>query len=147
MYMICQDSQVAKDIGLLVLRIGLGLIFMRHGIGKLLAGPELWASLGSAMSNFGIHFAYTLWGFLAACAEGLGGLLLILGLATRVAAFFIACVMIVACMMHYAKGDAWTELSHPLSLLVVFIALIIMGPGIYSLDAKCKEKGLYAKNL
>lgn len=132
--MIFQDNRRAKNLGLLFLRIGIGLIFMRHGILKLLAGTHMWSSLGSNMSNFGIHGAYAFWGFAAACSEGLGGLCLILGFATRIAASLMAFVMIVACVMHYTQGDSWAILSHPLSLLIVFISLIIMGAGTYSLD-------------
>jgi len=132
-----RDSEQGKNFGLLVLRVGIGLIFMRHGIPKMLAGSEAWNWLGSNMAHFGITFAYTFWGFAAACAEGLGGLCLVLGFATRIAASFMSFVMLVACVMHYTQGDAWGTVSHPLSLLVVFVALIFMGSGKYSLDAYC----------
>ena len=132
---IFHDSQKAKNVGLLILRCGIGLIFVRHGVGKLLAGLEMWHWLGSSMSHLGIHFAHTFWGFAAACAEALGGLSLIAGFGTRISAGVMGFVMFVAFVMHYTKGDAWTTLSHPLSLFVVFIALVVMGSGRYSLDA------------
>ena len=132
---ICYDSEQAKNLGLLFLRIGIGLIFMRHGIQKLFGGLETWQWLGSQMGNFGIHFAHTFWGFAAGCTESFGGLCLILGLGTRIAASFMSFIMFVALTMHLTKGDAWGTLAHPLSLLVVFVALFIMGAGAYSLDA------------
>lgn len=136
---ICYDSEQAKNLGLLFLRVGIGLIFMRHGIPKLFAGLETWQWLGSQMSNLGIHFAHPFWGFAVGCAESFGGLCLILGLGTRIATSFMAFVMFVALVMHLTKGDAWAMLAHPLSLLVVFVALIIMGAGSYSFDARCAK--------
>ena len=61
------------DLGLLIARlgIGLGLLFF-HGWGKLMGGPERWAGVGGAMSNFGIDFGHTFFGFLASFAESIG---------------------------------------------------------------------------
>lgn len=132
---ITSQSQELKEIGLLVLRCGIGLIFFKHGLSKITAGPQLWLSLGQAMSNFGISFAPAFWGALAAFSEFLGSIALILGLGTRIAAFFMASVMIVAFIMHFTNKDPWTAISHPTSLFVVFVSLIIMGSGTYSLDA------------
>ena len=67
------------DSGMLVIRIGIGLLFLNHGVPKLLGGPEFWAKLGSAMGNFGIDFGHAFFGFFAAFAEAVGGLLLISG--------------------------------------------------------------------
>ena len=120
--------------GFLVLRIGIGLIFMMHGYGKLIGGPSSWHWLGSQMSLFGISFLPTLWGLLAACAEFIGGFCLVVGLGTRIASFFMVCVMIVALSMHFSKGDAFATYSHALSLAIVFLSLLIAGPGNYSLD-------------
>ncbi len=128
------NSLLAKDIGLLVIRLGLGMIFIRHGYPKLLKGTEEWHWLGSQMANLGITFAPVMWGFAAACTEFFGGILLTLGLGTRLASCFLAFVMLVATVMHIKKGDPWGYISHPLSLLVVFVGLIIAGSGRYSLD-------------
>ena len=73
-----------QDIGLLVARlgIGLGLLFF-HGWGKLIEGPERWKGVGGAMSNFGIDFGHTFFGFLASFSESVGGLLIAAGLFFR----------------------------------------------------------------
>lgn len=134
------SSPLNLDLGLLMLRIGLGLIFIAHGYPKLIGGVEKWRMLGSAMSNFGITFAPAFWGFAAACSEVFGGICLMLGLRTRVALFFLSCVMIVALVFHLSKGDPFTVYFHPLSLLVVFIGLWFLGAGNYSLDYMLNKK-------
>src|SRR5256885_2016409 len=108
------DNEYWKNAGLFILRVGIGAIFICHGVGKLFAGPELWNSLGQAIGNFGIHTGYMWWGLAAGLTEAIGGLCLLLGCATRIAAFFMSGVMVVAVMMHHVNGDSWIMLSHPL---------------------------------
>ncbi len=130
-----QVSDKYKDIGLLILRVGIGVTFVLiHGYPKIIGGPALWTRLGGAMGNFGFSFAPEFWGLMAALAEFGGGLLLIFGLFTRPAAFIMAINMIVATSSHFARLDAWSGVSHPLKLAFVFIALVFFGAGKYSLD-------------
>lgn len=58
-----------RDTGLLILRVGLGVMMIMHGLPKLQGGPELWAGVGKSMGNIGIHFMPTFWGFMAAATE------------------------------------------------------------------------------
>ena len=123
------------DRGLLLLRIGLGLMFMVcHGGPKLFGGPELWAKVGAAMSHLGITVVPVAWGFLAAASEFAGGLCLMLGLFTRPAAAFMAVTMAVATTMHLHQGDGLSGASHAIEAGLVFLALLLTGPGRYSLD-------------
>lgn len=124
---------MSRDLGLLILRVGIGLIFIRHGYPKLMGGKEQWLWLGSQMQYLGIMFAPIFWGFMAASSEFFGGIALVIGFYPRIAAFFMGCVMFAACMMHISKVDGFNTLSHPLSLLVVFISIIFMGGGAFSL--------------
>jgi putative oxidoreductase len=123
-----------RDQGLLILRIGLGVMFILHGWPKLAGGPELWKMVGGATANFGIHFAPEFWGFLAACAEFFGGVLLILGLFTRLILFPLVFDMLVALSFHLYRGDNFGIFSHPLEVGIVFASLILIGPGRFSLD-------------
>jgi len=122
------------DWGLLLLRLGLGAAFVAHGVPKLLGGPETWQALGSAMTNLGIHFAPAVWGLAAACSEAGGGLLLALGLLFRPACIAMLATMLVALAMHFGKGDPFLVYSHALEDAVVFLALLLTGPGWLSLD-------------
>ena len=123
-----------RDVGLLILRVGVGLAFMLHGWPKISGGPEFWAKIGGAMGIVGISFAPTFWGFMAACSEFFGGLFLALGLFARPAAFFMAFTMLIATSMHITGGDGFNVFSHPLKMFFVFAGLIFSGPGRWSLD-------------
>lgn len=125
-----------REVGLLILRVGIGLAFMRHGVPKLMAGPEMWAKLGGALGLLGIHFAPAFWGLMAALAEAGGGLLLTLGLFARPAAFFMFFTMVVAMSMHLHHGDDFNTYSHALEAGILFFSLVIIGPGRHSLDGR-----------
>lgn len=125
-----------RDPGLLLLRIGLGIMFLNHGLPKLMGGPERWAGMGGAMKNLGITFAPAFWGFMAAFAESAGGVALILGLAFRPACLLLAFTMTVATLYHLNKGDGIRGASHAIEVGIVFLSLVLIGPGKYSLDKK-----------
>ncbi len=136
----CSESLALKNLGLSIIRVGVGLVFVRYGTEKLMGGPELWHTLGDMAKYVGITFWPTMWGFLAACAEFFGGLGLVFGFCTRLASMAIACVMIVAVAMHYSTHDTWIHISLPLSLLFVMIGLILAGGGSYSVDSYMHRK-------
>lgn len=136
--LILSNAHHAKDLGLLITRVGLGLIFTLHGWPKVMGGTESWMWLGSQMSIVGITFFPLFWGLVSALTEFLGGALLAVGLGTRIVSFLLAFQMLVALFYHLNKGDNFTVYSHPLSLLVVFVALMVSGAGYYSLDVYLK---------
>ena len=116
-------------LGLLLLRVLLGAIMVAHGFPKLKGGSDAWESLGSQLAPLGITFFPVAWGFLAALAEFMGGLLLIFGIYIRVAACALLGVMAVATWYHINAGDKFYEVSHPLALGCVFLALMFIGSG------------------
>jgi putative oxidoreductase len=128
------------DAGLLLLRIGIGISIFFHGLPKIMARPEMWTAIGGTMSNLGITFAPTFWGFMAAFAETVGGILFALGLFFRPAALLLIGTMVVALVMHFSQGDDFMKYGHALDLLIVFIAGLVTGPGNYSFDAKFLPK-------
>lgn len=128
-----------KDLGLLVMRLGLGIFMMVHGAPKMMGGVEKWTKIGGAMENIGITFLPAFWGFMAAFAEFIGGLCLILGAFMPISLALLASTMLIAASMHLRK-DGLSDASHALELLFVFIGLFFTGAGKYSLDAKIREK-------
>ena len=125
-----------KDLGLLVGRIGLGGIMMFHGIPKLLGGISTWQKVGGVMHNFGISFLPTFWGFMASFSEGIGGLLIVLGLLFRPAAILIMLTLNIAVINHFSSGDGWMGASHAIETGLAFFLLLFVGPGKYSVDNK-----------
>lgn len=130
-----------SDAGILFLRIGIGFAFIFvHGWGKIMGGPELWGKLGGSMANLGITFAPVFWGFMAALAEFGGGIMLVLGLFTRPTSAFMAFTMLVAFMQHTSKLDPWNRAIYPMEMFAVFMALLFIGAGKYSIDALISKK-------
>ncbi|WP_028298442.1 DoxX family protein [Olivibacter sitiensis] len=123
-----------KHTGLLVLRIGIGIMFIMHGLPKLIGGPEMWEKVGGAMSNFGIYFFHKGWGLIAAISETFGGFLMIVGLLFRPAMLLMAFTMFVATLVHLPQG--LMAASQPIELGLVFLGLLFIGPGKYSVDKK-----------
>ncbi len=84
---------------------------------------------------------------LAAIAEFLGGIAIALGALTPVAAFGNACTMLVAALFHISKGDPFVSSgpgggSWELAgvYLVLSVALLLTGPGRFSVDAIITKK-------
>jgi len=125
-----------RNFGLLVLRVGIGAMFMLHGWPKLIGGPETWTKIGETMELVGIHQFPVFWGFMAGFAEVIGGLLLALGFLFRPACILLLITMIMAAIRHYAGGDGFGGYSHATEAAILFFSLLFIGPGKYSLDKK-----------
>ncbi len=124
------------SLGLLILRIGIGSMFMLHGAPKLLGGPERWEQLGGSMANLGITFLPAFWGFMGGFAEFVGGLCLVLGIFWVPACLLLIMTMIVAAVMHLSQGDPFPRYSHAVESAILFISLIFIGAGQYRLSKK-----------
>lgn len=130
-------TNIRKDIGLLLIRLAIGGSMLAfHGIPKLMKGPENWEKIGSAMHKIGITFITSFWGFSATMAECIGSILIIIGLFTRPTALVLAFTMLIAFIMHLENGDGMIKSSHPMELMLIFVALTISGAGKYSIDKK-----------
>lgn len=135
---ICSKS---SDIGLLIIRIGLGIMFIIHGFPKISGGPAMWERLGQAMGSIGITFFPVLWGLAATLSEFLGGFLLIFGFFFRPACGFLAFTMAIATIMLASQKAGFSSVSHPGELFVVFLGLFLIGPGKYRLTMPRSKQG------
>jgi len=118
-------------LGLLVLRVGIGIAFVLHGFPKLFMGGAVGLSKGLAATGIpgGLVAAY-----LAGGAEFFGGIALILGILTRPATAVMAFNMLIALIFHLNKGDKFATYSHALESGIIFLGLLTSGPGKFSLD-------------
>jgi len=120
-----------KPLGLLLLRFALGVIFIFHGYPKLFSSTQ-------QMMGFFTHVglpAYFV--FVAGVFEFFGGILLIIGLFTRLAALLLAAEMLVALWkVHglFTHPAAVDNYQFPLSLCAAAFALATVGAGVISLD-------------
>lgn len=128
------DNSKNANLGLLILRIGIGILFFIFGWMKIAGGEPVWTGVGSAMQHLGISAWPTFWGLLATIAEFAGGLLLIFGLFTRFAALSLAITMVVAFIHLVNAGGGITTYSSPLTMLLVNIFFVLYGGGAYSAD-------------
>ena len=122
------------SLGLLVLRIVTGAAFVMHGWGKLQAGPFQWMNQMPDAPPGPIQA-------LAVAAEFGGGIALILGFLTPLAAFLIAGTMVVAlAKVHVPAGHPFVSPGGPsqepaAGYLAQMIMFLLVGPGILSADA------------
>jgi putative oxidoreductase len=126
------------DLGLLILRMVVGLTLAGHGAQKLFGwfGGYGIAGTGAFFEQLGFRPG-KVQAFLAGLAEAGGGLLLAAGLFTPIASAAIVAVMLVAIVsVHLSKGffaqNGGFEL--PLILASAAAALGFTGPGVFSLD-------------
>jgi putative oxidoreductase len=129
-----------RDLGLLLLRVGLGGMFMAHGWPKLAGGEKVWTKLGKEMAHLGIDFAPTFWGFMAAISEFFGGLAFALGIGFIPATILLLSTMIVAATMHLQEGHKFVKSSHSIEAAIVFGAMLLIGPGQHTLANKIGRK-------
>jgi len=120
----------------LVARVLVGVIMAAHGLQKLLGGP---ANFGQGLASLGVPLP-TLMAYVVTFTELLGGILLIVGLLSRLAALLLTINLVMAILLVkvnvglIASGgdEAGAELD--LALIAGFLVVLLAGPGRLSID-------------
>jgi len=128
-----------RDVGLLILRVSLGIVFIAHGYLKVFT-----FGIKHAMEVFEAH---TVWNIImipgwfapaAAVIEWVGGALLILGVKTRLITPFLGAVAFGAGAVHFENGWNYTSKAeggweYGIFLFVSCVVVYLVGPGKYTL--------------
>ena len=120
-----------KPLALLLLRLGIGVVFLGTGYDKLFRSSAKWL-VWFPQQGYPSYFAY-----IAGTIEFFGALLLLLGLLTRGVALLLAIQMGIAevtVTAWHASIYAATSYAVPLLLCLSCFALATLGPGMLSLD-------------
>lgn len=126
-------------LGLLIIRLVIGLSFAAHGSQKVFGwfggyGPK---GTGGFFDSIGIKPG-VLMAVLAGLAEIAGGLLFAAGLWTPLGAALIVLIMLGAIIKVHAKNGYWVTsngIEYNLTLIAVAVGVALIGAGEYSLDA------------
>lgn len=128
------------DIGLLALRVGMFLnLFIRHGWEKFAEYDFLSTHIPDPL-HIGVKGSF----FAAMIADSILSIFLIFGFATRLSALFVLSTLVVAWTLvdkfAYIGHRQWSEHGEvTLAYIAALVAVIVMGPGRYSVDAQLAE--------
>ena len=121
-----------QGLGAFVMRVVLGVIMVAHGYTKIIPKDALYN-----FSHMVVRMHLPLWlGYVSAFTEFFGGMLLIVGLLTRVAAFMTAIDMAVAIIKVHLHGGLLgpNSFALPLALFSISLMLVFTGSGWLGLD-------------
>lgn len=125
------------DWGILVLRLGIGIMFTMHGLRMNfgLFGSRGVKGFAEMLSGLGFVPAM-FWAYVSAFTLLVGGLLLIAGIKTRLAAVFLLIFIVTAGIkVHLSKGFFLLNGGFEYTFVIAAgcIALILLGPGKFSI--------------
>ncbi len=127
----------------LPLRLVLGAIMIAHGAQKVLgvSGGRGFSAWIAGQPPFDFMRPAWFWLGVAAFSEFIGGMMIVIGLYTRLAAFLIACTMATAVFgVHFRNGFFLSQGGYEfaLALLGIAVSLMIIGGGNASADQKLR---------
>ena len=125
-----------SEVALLVVRVIVGIIIAANGWQKLAVfGP---ANFGQALARSGVPLPIFM-GYVVTFTEFIGGILLIVGLLSRLAALLLTIDLVVAILLvnihvGFLSSTGGIGVELPLALIAGFLTILLAGPGRVSLD-------------
>ncbi|WP_296705949.1 DoxX family protein [Algoriphagus sp.] len=129
------SNPLFKNIGKLAIRLATGGMMLTHGIPKI--GRLFGEGPVKFHDPFGLGPEISLG--LAVIAEVICTILVMVGFKTRIATIPLMLTMLTAAFYAHADDPFGTK-EKPLLFLVLFVAILIMGPGKFSIDSRIKSK-------
>jgi putative oxidoreductase len=117
-----------RDLGLLILRVGMSAMMLTHGIGKL---QDLFTNPADFADPLGLGATVSL--VLTVFGEFVAPIFIIIGYKTKIAAIPGLITMLVAAFIVHAKDPIDTK-EKAILYAIFFLAIAITGPGKYAID-------------
>lgn len=138
--MLTKTNRGTISAAILLIRIMTGLILFVAGAGKVMGwfgGMGMQATLDAFKNGSHIN---AFWAYVSCYAEFLGGLLLMIGLFTRVAALLLFINMLVALIIVGTKNFFMGGAAYPALLMINALAILLSGPMDFSIDALLNKR-------
>jgi putative oxidoreductase len=138
-FLLKEEESIMADLGLLIIRVVIGLTFIGHGAQKLFGwfggiGPS---QTGEWLETIGIRPGGKIWAVAAGLFELVGGIFLVTGYLMWLGADMIVVIMLDAIIFVHGRNGFWAAnngYEYNLILIAVCIGLALLGPGTYALS-------------
>ncbi|QOY36605.1 DoxX family protein [Anaerobacillus isosaccharinicus] len=117
-----------NEVGTLLLRVVLGIVFLAHGAAKFQGGIE---NIAGWFDSIGLPGGFA---YIVATIELVGGIALILGIGTRVVSALIGLIMAGAILKVKLAAGFFDGYAYDLVLLTVALYLVLNGSKLFALD-------------
>ena len=129
--LLCRITQTHTCFLVSLMRIVVGFIFFKAGSGKLFGWFDGFGIEGVTKYFMGLGIPYpTFNAYFVGSTEFIGGILMILGLLTRLVSIPFCIIMMMAIFTADKDGDFY----HPLMILMACLTLLEVGGGVISID-------------
>jgi len=118
------------DLGKLILRVGVSLMMLTHGIPKMM---KIFNGNWAFANPIGVGEPASL--ILTVFAEVICSVLLIIGFKTRLSTIPLLITMLVAAFIVHG-ADPWNKKEFALIYALIYLVIFLVGPGRYSVDKK-----------
>ena len=135
------DSQDRRiHFGLLLMRLGLTAVLFLHALPKLFGGLPHWKNVGMGLSAINIGLPPEVIGFAVLLLEALGAVSFVFGYFFRAACIILFIIFGLYFFIYLQKPGYDTLMLWSLGLGAVFLCLVYVGPGRYSIAVKLEKK-------